>query len=96
MTEQEIFSAFAQIVAEVTSTPASAVTRETDLADDLDVSSLLLVEIIAATEDEFSVEIPDEALKDLRTVQDVVTYVRGAQPAGVGVGLPGDPEVATT
>ena len=98
MTEHEIFSSFAKIVEGVTGVPASSVTREADITDDLEISSLSMVEIIVSAEDEFSVEIPDEALNDLRTVQDVVSYVQRVQGAAVGVSVPGDsaPEVAAT
>jgi len=34
-----------------------------------------MVEIAVAAQDKFGVEIPDEQLKDLKTVQDVVTFV---------------------
>lgn len=76
MTEEEIFSSFAKILNEVGGISAKEVTLEADLTDDLGVSSLDMVEIITSAEDEFSIEIPDEALKDLRTVKDVVGYVR--------------------
>jgi acyl carrier protein len=35
-----------------------------------------MVEIIAAVQDEFGVEIPDEHLRDLKSARDVVDYVR--------------------
>lgn len=79
MTEDEIYRCLAEIVAEVAEIPASNVTHEADIADDLGVSSLLMVEIIMSAEDKFSVEIPDDALKDLRTVRDVVSYVQRAR-----------------
>jgi acyl carrier protein len=34
-----------------------------------------MVEIAVAAQDKFGVEIPDEQLKDLKTVQDVVNFV---------------------
>jgi acyl carrier protein len=87
MTEDEIFSWFAEIIEELTGIPASRVTREADMVDDLNVSSLSMVEIIVSAQDQFNVEIPDEALGDLRTVQDVVSYVRRA---GAGLTPPGE------
>lgn len=81
MIEHEIFSSFVKIIEEVTGIPASRVTHEADITDELGISSLSLVEIIVAAEDAFCVEIPDEALGELRTVQDVVRYVQRAQQA---------------
>jgi acyl carrier protein len=43
--------------------------------DDLDIDSLSMVEIAVAAQDKFGVEIPDDQLKDLTTVQDVVNFV---------------------
>lgn len=81
MIEQEIFSSFVNIIEEVTGIPASKVTHEADITDELGISSLSLVEIIVAAEDQFNVEIPDEALGELRTVRDVVRYVQRGQRA---------------
>jgi acyl carrier protein len=96
--EHEIFSCLADIVEQVAGIAASTVTYEADITDDLGISSLSLVEIIVAAEDKFSVEIPDEALKDLRTVQDFVSYVQRVQDSSDGLGVPGNsaPEVAAT
>jgi len=79
MTEQEILSCLAKIVEEFTGIPASKVTAEASIVGDLQISSLSMVEIIVAAEDEFHIDIPDSAFKDLRTFQDVVSYVRLAQ-----------------
>ncbi len=83
MAEHEIFASFAAAVEEFTGTPASDVTLEADLTEDLGIDSLTMVEIIVSAQDKFGVEIPDEDLKDLRTVQDVVGYVQRVQPSGV-------------
>lgn len=83
MTEHEIFVDFAKIIAECTGVPASNVTLGADLADDPDIDSLSMVEIIVSAQDRFSVEIPDEELKHLQTVQDVVSYVRRVQRSDV-------------
>ncbi len=87
MTEHEIFARLAEILVEVGGVSASLVTREADIVDDLGISSLWMVEIIIAAEGKFNVEIPDDALKDLRTVQDVVSYVHRVQASGAGLGM---------
>ncbi|HXL89169.1 MAG TPA: acyl carrier protein [Streptosporangiaceae bacterium] len=94
MTEHEIFSCLAEIVEQVAGIAAGRVTHEADITDDLDISSLSLVEIIVAAEDKFDVEIPDEALKDLRTVQDFVSYVQRVRRSGVSLSVPGDADAA--
>jgi acyl carrier protein len=84
MTEHEIFDGFAATVEEFAEKPASDVTPEADLVEDLDIDSLTMVEIIVSAQDKFGIEIPDADLKDLRTVQDVVDYVQRAQRSSVG------------
>jgi 3-oxoacyl-[acyl-carrier-protein] synthase-3 len=75
MTDQEILSGLAEIIEEIAGTPANEVTPEANFVDDLDIDSLSMVEIAVAAQDKFGVEIPDEQLKDLKTVQDVVNFV---------------------
>ena len=75
MTDQEILAGLAEIIEEIAGTPADEVTPGANFVDDLDIDSLSMVEIAVAAQDKFGVEIPDEQLKDLKTVQDVVTFV---------------------
>jgi acyl carrier protein len=83
MTEQEIFVRFADLVERSSEIPASEVTREADLADDLGIDSLSMVEIVVSAQGAFNIEIPDEDLRDLKTVQDVVNYVQRVQRSSV-------------
>lgn len=46
----------------------AAVTPDAHFADDLEADSLALVEIIMAVEDELDIQVPEEELKDVRTV----------------------------
>ena len=79
MTEQEILEGLAEIIDEVAGVPAEEVTPSKTFVDDLDIDSLSMVEIAVAAQDKFGVEIPDDQLKDLKTVQDVIDYVRRAE-----------------
>jgi len=75
VTDQEILAGLAEIIDEVAGVPADEVTPEKNFVDDLDIDSLSMVEIAVAAQDKFGVEIPDEQLKDLKTVQDVINFV---------------------
>ena len=75
MTEQEILTGLGEIIEEIAGVPADEVTPNKSFVDDLDIDSLSMVEIAVAAQDKFGVEIPDDQLKDLSTVQDVVNYV---------------------
>ena len=75
LSDQEILSGIGDIIEEIAGVPAADVTPEKSFVDDLDIDSLSMVEIAVAAQDKFGVEIPDEQLKDLKTVQDVVNFV---------------------
>ena len=47
--------------------------------DDLDVDSLSMVEVVVAAEEKFGVSIPDDEVKNLRTVGDAVAFIERAQ-----------------
>ena len=81
LTEQEILVGLGEILDEVAGVPADQVTPAKTFVNDLDIDSLSMVEIAVAAQDKFGVEIPDDHLKDLTTVQGVVDYVRGATVA---------------
>jgi acyl carrier protein len=78
MTQQEILQGFAEILDEIAGVPADDVQPEKSFIDDLDLDSLTMVEVATAAEDKFNVKIPDDDLKDLKTVQDAVNYVEKA------------------
>jgi acyl carrier protein len=82
MTQEDILNGLATIVNEIAGVPVGDVKATKNFIDDLDVDSLAMVEIATAAEDHFGVRIPDEDLKELRTVGDAVHYI---EKAGVAV-----------
>ncbi len=75
LTQEEILAGLSEIIDEIAGVPADEVTPEKTFVDDLDIDSLSMVEIAVAAQDRFGVEIPDDQLKDLKTVKDVIDYV---------------------
>ena len=69
------FDKVRDIVVEQLGSEADEVTLESTFIDDLGADSLDIVELIRAFEEEFNVEIPDEAAEKIKTVQDVVNYI---------------------
>ena len=47
-----------------------------NLKEDLEADSLDAVELIMAVEEEFDIEIPDEKAAEIKTVQDIVDYIK--------------------
>ncbi|MEN2423555.1 acyl carrier protein [Streptomyces rimosus] len=73
--DTDILNTLAKIVEEVAGVASAEVTAEKSFTDDLDIDSLLMVEITVAVEDRFEVQIPDERGAELRTVGDMVGYI---------------------
>ena len=69
------FDKVRDIVVEQLGSEADEVTLESTFIDDLGADSLDIVELIMAFEEEFNVEIPDEAAEKIKTAQDVVNYI---------------------
>lgn len=74
-TPGEALDTLAAAISEIAGVPDSAVTPGTHLTRDLGLDSLSLVEVAVAAENAFGTEIPDEKLRDLATVQDIITCV---------------------
>jgi acyl carrier protein len=53
----------------------AAVTEQSRLVADLGIDSLGVMEVIADLEDKFHLHIPDEALREVDTIHDVVAAV---------------------
>lgn len=70
-----IFERIKTIISEEFDINENEITLNTSLFDELDIDSLDLVDLVMTLEDEFSVELPDEALADMKTVGDVVKYI---------------------
>ncbi len=78
-TKTDIQSELAAIVEEIAGVPAADVQADKEFIGDLDVDSLSMVEIVVAAEEKFGVRIPDDQVKNLRTVGDAVDYIDTAQ-----------------
>lgn len=53
----------------------SEVTLTAELKDDLGIDSLAVVDLATSIEEEFDIEIPDDALENIKTVGDIVDYL---------------------
>ena len=67
-----------KIVVEHLDVDASKVTESASFIDDLGADSLDNVELVMAFEEEFGVEISDDAAQDIQTVGDAIKYVEKA------------------
>jgi acyl carrier protein len=64
-----------KIVVEHLGVEADKVTDDASFIDDLGADSLDIVELVMAFEEEFSVEIPDDAAEKISTVNDAISFI---------------------
>ena len=64
-----------KIVVEHLGVDAEKVTEEASFIDDLGADSLDNVELVMAFEEEFDIEIPDDAAEHIQTVGDAVKFI---------------------
>jgi 3-oxoacyl-[acyl-carrier-protein] synthase-3 len=77
-TTEEIRADLADIVNEVAGIDTDDVQLDKSFVDDLDVDSLSMVEVVVAAEEKFGVSIPDDEVKNLKTVGDAVAFIERA------------------
>ncbi len=58
---------------------AKDVAMEASISEDLGADSLSIVELIMALEDDFGISLPDEDIKDIKLVKDVVNLIESKQ-----------------
>ena len=64
------------IIVEQLGVDMESVTPEASFIDDLGADSLDIVELVMTMEEEFDLEIPDEDAEKIKTVNDVVNYIK--------------------
>lgn len=74
-----VFEKLQEIIADQLELDVETITPDSDILDDLGADSLDVVDLIMSVEDEFSIEVPDEALENIRTVADMVKYIEDHQ-----------------
>lgn len=75
MSQEDIFSQVKKIVTEQLEVEGEKVTPSASFAEDLGADSLDTVELVMALEENFDIEIPDEAAEKITTVQEAVDYI---------------------
>lgn len=71
----DVFERVKKIVVENLDVEADKVAESASFIDDLGADSLDLVELVMAFEEEFGIEIPDDAAEKITTVKDAIDYI---------------------
>lgn len=79
--KDEILTGLAELVNEETGIAADTVTADKSFTDDLDIDSISMMTIVVNAEEKFDVKIPDSEVENLKTVQDAIDFIDGAQEA---------------
>ena len=76
---EEIQAKIVQIIGEQLGKDESEISMSSNFIEDLDADSLDTVELVMALEEEFEVDIPDEAAEKITTVQSAVDFIAEAK-----------------
>ena len=76
---EEIQSKVIQIISEQLGKADSEIQMNSHFIEDLDADSLDTVELVMALEEEFEIDIPDEAAEKISTVQSAVDFIVDAK-----------------
>lgn len=70
--EEKIIS----LIADKLGKDAKTIKLESKLVEDLGADSLDVIELVMAFEDEFGISLPDEEISKMKTIADVVNYIK--------------------
>lgn len=69
------FEKLKKIISEQLYVDESKITMDSDIVEDFEADSIEMVDIVMDIEDEFGVEIPDDAMETMHRIGDVVEYI---------------------
>jgi acyl carrier protein len=81
MSQAEVFERVKKVVADQLGVEADTIRPQSTFIDDLGADSLDIVELVMAFEEEFDIEIPDEAAEKILSVQEAVDYINSKAAA---------------
>lgn len=70
-----VFDKVKDLISEQLDVKADEITEDSSIQDDLGADSLDVVDLVMAIEDEFSVEIPEDQVENIKTVGDIVKFI---------------------
>jgi len=70
-----VFDKVKEILVDQLDVNEDSITLESVITDDLGADSLDVVDLVMSLEEEFDVEIPDEDIESIKTVEDIVKFI---------------------
>ena len=71
----EIFERIVNIIVDVADIPRDEISEDSDLMDDLNLSSLEIMAVVSKIEKEFSVKISEKELLAMSSISDMIDYL---------------------
>ncbi|AJM77526.1 acyl carrier protein [Rathayibacter toxicus] len=75
LSNEEVLVGLAELVNDETGIAVDSVEMDKSFTDDLDIDSISMMTIVVNAEEKFEVKIPDDEVKNLKTVGDAVTFI---------------------
>ena len=70
-----VFEEVKEILVDQLDINADDIEMSSNLIDDLGADSLDAIDIVMTIEDQYSIEVPDEMIKSMKTVEDIVSFI---------------------
>lgn len=74
--DEELSKEIKTLVSKVSKIPEEKIYPDANLFTDLGVDSLLGVEIIASLDKKYGLDVPEDKLKDINTLDDIISLVK--------------------
>lgn len=70
-----IFDEVREILAEQLDVDKDSIEMNSKLAEDLGADSLDAIDIVMTIENQYAIEVPDENIENMKTVEDIVSFI---------------------
>ena len=70
-----IFDEVREILAEQLDVDKDSIEMNSKLAEDLGADSLDAIDIVMTIEDQYAIEVPDDNIENMKTVEDIVSFI---------------------
>lgn len=70
-----IFDEVREILAEQLDVDKDSIEMNSKLSEDLGADSLDAIDIVMTIEDQYAIEVPDENIENMKTVEDIVSFI---------------------
>ncbi|CAB4552574.1 unannotated protein [freshwater metagenome] len=78
LSNDDVLAGLAELINDETGIATETVQLDKSFTDDLDIDSISMMTIVVNAEEKFDVKIPDDEVKNLKTVGDAVSFITAA------------------